>query len=762
MFGFHIVKTKALDELREELTLAQRTLEDIGWINMSELDDIQTKLVAGGFKKAVQRSKIYYYNNPLAGHWVNLTTAFVFGEGISVPKSEDDEIQEIIESFWNNADNKKAFTDFSAYTALNNKMMYEGNLFIAMFDDELGDVRIRIFNAEEIDDIIMDPDDRMRPLFYKVKIAERKYNFNNDSFEMSTAKFFYIPDIENASPERFGVPKNKLMENVKMLHVKMNTDINDKFGVPELFRGIDWMKAHKDMAGDMATYIKSLAQFAWKKKVKGNQAKVNSIRDAMASKTNLSNLANSVGKTQIENEGIDLQAINISSSGVKNMSDGLKQMTLQVCAGSGIFHHYFGDPSTGNLATAKTMELPMLRKFVSYQKLWTKIFETVLVYQIERKMIVGLLPGGMISVNTKTNREEFETDREMEIDIDFPPILEADVKESAQAFSDAKKNKLLSKRTAAEQFMLAINMNDTREELEKMEEEGAFDEPEFGDNPFNVNPFDNGGNGRLRPPVRESGARKKGKKLKETIDAPEKKLENVSERLARKNNFTEQRMNGYRKALSFVYNSFLKEVEKGIKVSHSDQYGTTGIVEGLDEMVARFSAKMKGAARRFFPIAVDIGEKFMRAELKERNFKVREAQGSSNDILDQALEWNDSFIEESLSVHVANKIRESVRNPYSSEDEFRGAVRKAASSFEHRIEQYVGAFWTVEEMAVREAGSGYGLMVDFVGPADEHNCSGCENAVNNSPWLMEEAPIPGQQDCLGRCRHALQIRDAVN
>src|SRR5258708_21449394 len=39
-------------------------------------------------------------------------------------------------------------------------------------------------------------------------------------------------------------------------------------------------------------------------------------------------------------------------------------------AGTGIMVHYFGDPSTGNLATATAMELPMLKMFMSYQVFW--------------------------------------------------------------------------------------------------------------------------------------------------------------------------------------------------------------------------------------------------------------------------------------------------------------------------------------------------------------------------------------------------------
>ncbi len=55
------------------------------------------------------------------------------------------------------------------------------------------------------------------------------------------------------------------------------------------------------------------------------------------------------------------------ASEAKTDADNLK---LLVAAGTGIMLHYFGDPSTGNLATATAMELPMLKMFMKNQVFW--------------------------------------------------------------------------------------------------------------------------------------------------------------------------------------------------------------------------------------------------------------------------------------------------------------------------------------------------------------------------------------------------------
>ena len=78
MFGMSFIKNRELQDLREVLTNYERTLEDIGWINLTQ-DQTSLPLIGESFKKMLKRVKLYYTRNPLAGQWVHLTTAFVFG-----------------------------------------------------------------------------------------------------------------------------------------------------------------------------------------------------------------------------------------------------------------------------------------------------------------------------------------------------------------------------------------------------------------------------------------------------------------------------------------------------------------------------------------------------------------------------------------------------------------------------------------------------------------------------------------------------------
>ena len=121
-------------------------------------------------------------------------------------------------------------------------------------------------------------------------------------------------------------------------------------------------------------------------------------------------------------------------SGATVAVDDGRRALLMVCAATGIYEHYFGDPSTGNLATAKAMEQPMLLMFQERQELWKDVFTTIIDYVLDR---VSLAPGGVIGGTITTNDygevkvDNGELDRSFEVS--FPPILQEDINERVDA-----------------------------------------------------------------------------------------------------------------------------------------------------------------------------------------------------------------------------------------------------------------------------------------------------------------------------------------
>ncbi len=747
MFGFKLLRSSAHDRMMETMNLFQRTLEDIGWnnLNLSDQESTSKRLLGADFANILFRSKQMYFNNPLAGHWINLTTYFVFGEGISTPSSTEKDIQEIIDEFWNDPDNRLTLTSFEAQQLISAKIQYEGNLFFVLFTDEEGSVRVRILDTTEIRDIIKLPGDRQRNAFYKVSRLDRKFNFTSGNFGTGNNKWriYADKDIPEEVIAEANIPADRFVSDARIYHVKVNSDINSKFGIPELHRGNDWITAHKNMAGDLATIIRSLSKFTWKKKIKGSQAQVNAIKAAMATKTDLSNKGPAAGATQLENEGVDLQAMKTPTGGVTIARDGLRQMLLMVSAASGIFEHYYGDPSTGNLATAKSMELPMIKKFVNRQTLWASIYQAILQYQIDKKIEMGKLQGS-VTTNIKIERIEVETKLDRSIDIDFPPILEEDLKPTAEALEIAKRANLVSARTAAQIFLNTANQNKINEELDKIEEDIEK-------------------KAKLTPPIVPGAVLpvvpKKPEKtpLEEAIDVPGG---DNAKRLAGKTKFVEQRMNAFRKALAGNFLRFSRKVIESLQ-SDGPEGQVIGNIPDLEKKVKSFTTEMQKSAKKFFPEAISIGSQFLVRHLKEskekQKLKLTEASKDLDNLLKERLDWNDKYLIESLGPDMENKLLNTLRQPYKNDRQLRIATGVALETFESRVEQYVGAFWTVEEAAVRAAGQGTKLQVNFAGPDDGESCEGCKEAIAGNPHNIDDAPLPGEQVCLGRCRHALQV-----
>ena len=55
-----------------------------------------------------------------------------------------------------------------------------------------------------------------------------------------------------------------------------------------------------------------------------------------------------------------------------------------------------------------------------------------------------------------------------------------------------------------------------------------------------------------------------------------------------------------------------------------------------------------------------------------------------------------------------------------------------------------------------EADDTQGVLLYFIGPDDSETCDGCSGAVDGNPYTPDDAPEPGDFECMSRCRHMLQ------
>jgi len=152
----------------------------------------------------------------------------------------------------------------------------------------------------------------------------------------------------------------------------------------------------------------ALARFAWRNKIAAGGA------GAVATlKGKYEQEYPQAASMLVEGSGSNLDPIK-TDSGATNAEKDAKLLKLQVCAATGIPEQYYGDISTGNLATAKTVELPMLKQFQNYQTKWADAYTDIL--------------------NVVFDEEGVAPDKRV-LDIDFPPIAPKDAAEAAEAMS---------------------------------------------------------------------------------------------------------------------------------------------------------------------------------------------------------------------------------------------------------------------------------------------------------------------------------------
>jgi len=187
----------------------------------------------------------------------------------------------------------------------------------------------------------------------------------------------------------------------------------------------------------------ALARFAWKSKVKGGTTAVSAIK----AKTDDKEIA--AGSHLLENLGVDTQPIRTDSGASSAYQDG-KMVKYQVCAAVGIPEQYFGDISTGNLATAKTVELPMMKMFQSYQKVWSDAYQDIDEVILEH---AGVAPDNWY------------------IDRDFPAIAPEDVAAAATAIVQILQvmPDLAYSEDVKQIALMTLGVNDPKEALEALD-----------------------------------------------------------------------------------------------------------------------------------------------------------------------------------------------------------------------------------------------------------------------------------------------------
>ena len=457
-----VLKNLAQRVLKDDLQILQESIAQLteavarqtdeqGWINVSQ-GFVPWEVSGEERQKVIQKVREAYKKNPIAGQIVDIKRYFTMGQGISF-KAEVPEVNEVLKTFWEDEENKW----FQRQSQLSDDLEIDGEFFIRFFTDQYtGRMRVRCIPAWQITDVITDQDDAEKALFYRREWVEQKWDQQSKLYAIvahhTGVNADYIPAEE-------------------ILHVKLGP-LYSKFGDSPLYRTLGYLNSYKEWLEDRAKLNKARAAFAWKKKIKSSASGiVNAASSVLATLNKLGSsadkpIAPKTGGVIVENEAVEWDVITPKIGGDDAYEDG-RAIKLMICAGSGIFEHYLGDAKVGNLASTKSMELPMLKAFEWRQKL----FELAVFMNVFRRVIRAAIDAGILPEKVKVTRQEGGKEYEIEIstdrvyiDIDFPPLVLKEIKELTDALVTQIENGLKAKQTAA----LELGVEDWSNELVMM------------------------------------------------------------------------------------------------------------------------------------------------------------------------------------------------------------------------------------------------------------------------------------------------------
>jgi hypothetical protein len=441
---------EAIGVVTEAIAELELDLEDKGWQRLKSGDSDFT-FSREALRTITRTSRLLFLKNPLIRRAVLTKTDYVFGQGMTI-KARNPKVDEIVQAFLADDKNKHELTAMVAQQERDQDLQVEGNLFFVFFTNTNGDTRIRTIVFDEIEQVISNPEDRREPWFYLRHVTAA----------MGQEDYTLYPDYQyrpQARPATYKVGDLGMTTEIRVewdhpvYHVRVNPSTDSAFGVSELYAAQDWATAYNEFLSNWATIVRSYARWAWKLTAKA--AKIPAIKAQLESRIGSATgqsaqPAPSAGSI-FASETTDLQPLR--TSGATTSAEDGRRLLLMVCAATGISEHYLGDPSTGNLATATSMERPMELSFVNRQRFWQAVWEAILLFVIERKAEAGTagITGGYVAPADdpwQEHRFVFDPDLDDEltesgdpadvhVDIIFPSIVEHDMAAEVAALTQA-------------------------------------------------------------------------------------------------------------------------------------------------------------------------------------------------------------------------------------------------------------------------------------------------------------------------------------
>ncbi len=353
-----------------------------GWNLIESVFGSKDAFDRGDMATIIQHCRVAALKNPLIGKGLRLRHAYIFGQGVTV-SSPEEAVNAKLQAFLADRRNRTQITGSQGWEHLERERSTTGNVFIACVAASDGRAmatpQVRLIPMEQIQDIILNPDDAADPWFYlRTRIQGhqtiREWHPSLDLWRRGDHAI-ELPLEPGRQRER-----GEIMWDTPILHRKTGGFVDWQWGIPRVFPALAWAEAHTKFLSNWAAVVDLLGRNAVK--IIGKGAGADQIASAKAklqsgfvAGSSETNPLPAPGSAFVASDQWDISAFKARGAAVE-VSDA-KAFRLQIAAALDVPDHMLGDVDQGNLATATTLNRPTELGFLLDQEWYSELFDTL-------------------------------------------------------------------------------------------------------------------------------------------------------------------------------------------------------------------------------------------------------------------------------------------------------------------------------------------------------------------------------------------------
>jgi hypothetical protein len=306
---------------------------------------------------------------------------------------------------------------------------------------------VRTIDATEIADIVCDPDDADCPWFYRRCWDQRNFDATTGATSVEQMNAWYPAIDYDPTDKPQSINQIPVKWDSPVLHRKTGAVAKWHFGCPRLYPMLDWARESRKFLEACASVRQSLSQFAFRLTTKGGQQAMEGAKQQLSTTVGPSNTLWDQnppavrGATFASGPGTQMEAFKTTGAGFS--PEDVRQYKLMCCMVKGVPETFLADVSTGNLATAQSLDRPTETMFLEHQEAWREVLTHIVKY------VLGISQGAPSGALREADRHIFrivEAKRrvradgamvyeaskpsaetgDIEIAVDFPAIREGD------------------------------------------------------------------------------------------------------------------------------------------------------------------------------------------------------------------------------------------------------------------------------------------------------------------------------------------------